>query len=204
MRWGLTWLAIWAMVPFIAITWVAIYYPVFQFKQYLILLAPFLLTATGIALVIPRTWGWLFYAGLVIAAGLTLAYQQTNLTKDDWRGVAETLNKSAIAGDLVYGNPAASSLALDLYQEEPIPFAGYPPDYDILIGGWDGEALNPLLADRQLTEATQGYQRVWLLEFSPQFWDAQRTLETWLTAHGTLVDDQTFGNIHLRLYQLNP
>jgi mannosyltransferase len=201
-RWGFGFISAWALIPFTAISVVAVFYPVFQFKQYLIILVPFLLAATGMALVIPREWGRLFFVGLVLAGGLTLVYQQAVLTKDDWRGVAVYIGTNAESGDMVYSNPAASSLVLGLYWENALPFEGYPPHYDILQGGWAGQSLNTQMAEEQLSIATQSYTRVWLVEFYPEFWDANNTLETWLIAHGEQRDDLAFGNIRLRLFDI--
>jgi 4-amino-4-deoxy-L-arabinose transferase-like glycosyltransferase len=203
-RWGLGFIALWALIPFLAISIIAIFYPVFQFKQYLIMLAPLLLAVTRIALVIPNPWKFVSLALLVLASGLTLGYQQQVLSKDDWRGVAHYIEIDYENGDLVYGNPAASSLALGLYWEKPLPFKGYPPSYDILHGGWVGQPLTLQMADEVLTTSTQGYKRVWLVEFFPQLWDSNEYLSTWLKIHGVLLDDKKFGAIHLRIYKLSP
>ena len=197
-------ISLWALIPFVSISLVAKFYPVFQSKQYLIILAPLILLVTGVIVIIRRPWGGLFYAGLALVSGLTLIYQQGVLTKDDWRGVAAYIETHAENGDLVYGNPAASALALDLYWETRIPFKGYPPNYDILRGGWAGKPLTPQMTDDELTRSTQGYKRVWLVEFFPQLWDKNEYIASWLASHGVLLEDKRFNNIHLRLYELAP
>src|SRR4030043_462228 len=203
-RWNFGFIALWALIPFAVISVVATFYPVFQFKQYLIILAPLLLAVTGIILIIPKSWGSIGLAGFVLVSWFALGYQQRTLTKDDWRGVASYIELHDINGDLVYGNPAANSLALGLYWVRPLPFTGYPPNYDILTGGWVGQPLTLQLADEELTVSTQGYQRVWLVEFFPQFWDPSKYISSWLSQHGTLLDDEIFGTIHLRLYEFTP
>jgi mannosyltransferase len=201
---GLGFLGIWALVPFSAMSLAAIVYPVFQFKQYLISLAPFLMTAVGGGMALPRIWNRLFVTGLILANLFTLGYQQTVLSKDDWRGAATHIQAEYQACDLVYGNPAASALALELYWPEAFQFAGYPPGYHILQGGWAGQPLTPALADQQLSKLAQKYCRVWLVEYFPQFWDAEKILESWLAGHGILQADSAFGKIRLRLYDLEP
>jgi hypothetical protein len=42
------------------------------------------------------------------------------------------------------------------------------------------------------------------VEFFPEFWDKYEYLPTWLASHGDLLDDKSFNNIHLRLYELSP
>ena len=201
-RWGFTFTGIWVLIPFIIISFMAAFYPVFQVKQYLFILAPLMLVIVGIVVASPRPWGGLLFTCLVLVNGLTTGYQQSVLSKDDWRGVANYINTNYISGDLVFGNPAASSLALDLYSQNPFSFSGYPQDYDILTGGWTGQPLTPQSADVEMTNATYGYKRVWLVEFYPQFWDAHEYLSRWLAVHGTIIDDRLFGRIKLRLYEL--
>jgi hypothetical protein len=121
---------LWLLIPYISITIVSVFYPIFQFKQFLILIAPLMLLATMSAMVIPKPWGRLFYAGLVLAGVLTLAYQQTVLTKDNWRGTASYIETHARPDDLVYGNPAA---VLAWLLASPFRFR-IPENYDILMG----------------------------------------------------------------------
>jgi len=125
------------------------------------------------------------------------------LTKDNWRGTASYIETHARPNDMVFGNPAASSMALDLYWNSPLPFSGYPENYDILTGGWEGKPLTSGIVDEQLTSETQNAKRVWLVEFFPEFWDEKQYLPGWLEARGDMIDEQSFGKIHLRLYELN-
>lgn len=197
-------LAIWALIPYITITLVSVLYPVFQFKQYLIVLAPLLLTAVFTAGSLPRMWKYGLYLGLLIAASASMVYQQATLTKDDWRGTAAYLQAHVQPGDLIYANPAASSLALSQYWDITIPYSGFPPGYDIVTGGWEGEEITPQIASSELIVVSQGHHRLWLVEFFPEFWDSGGYLASWLGEHGSLIDEQWFGKIHLRLYQLSP
>ena len=125
-------------------------------------------------------------------------------TKDDWRGLSSYLEENYSPGDMIYANPAASSLAFSLYWDKPLPFQGYPPNYDIVRGGWEGGVvLTPSLAAQELEAAAQGHDRIWLVEFFPQLWDPNELLPAWLAEHGKLLEDRYFVNIHLRLYQLS-
>lgn len=202
-RLGFLFVGLWAFIPFVMISSIAIFYPIFQMKQYLIILVPLFILMTSIALSIPRPWGRVFFACLALMGGFTSVYQQATLSKDDWRGLASYLDTHQKTGDMVYGNPAASLLGLSLYWQAPLPFEGYPPNYDILTGGWAGEPTTSQSADVELTKYTKGYQRVWLVEFFPQFWDPHRYLSTWLSRHSTLIDTKAFGNIQLSLYELS-
>jgi hypothetical protein len=147
--------------------------------------------------------GGLLLAAILILSSVHLVGQQVNLTKDDWRGASAYLHAHSTPGDELYCNPAASNMALSLYGNLNMHSDGYPPNYDIEQGGWNGKILTPEMADNILKSFTVGYHRLWLVEFTPEFWDPQKTIPSWLNTHANLISDQYFGAIHLRLYQLS-
>ncbi len=203
-RLAAAWAAVLALLPFGAISFISAFYPIFQFKQFIIVLAPLLLLAVVVTTLLPKRIGVVLFVGLLLSNGASLTYQQLTLSKDDWRGAAAYIQSGYQDGDLVYGNPAAAELALSLYWNKNLPFDGYPPQYDIVTGGWDQPSLTPIQADRILRSDTSGKKRLWLIEFSPEFRDPSRTLEAWLSHHSHKVDDRNFGQIRIRLYQLQP
>lgn len=197
-------IALWLLIPFAAISIISIFYPIFQLKQYLIVLVPLLMLAVEIAILFSKPLGNIIFACLLVISTSTMIYQQSVLTKDDWRGAAAYIETHSKAGDLVYGNPAASKLALNLYLDINLPFEGYPNRYDILRGGWAGEKLTTEIIDSQLSLLKKDHKRIWLVEFFPEFWDKNQNIPAWLTENGTKLDDKFFGKIHLRLYKMNP
>lgn len=197
----LAFLAIWGIAPYLAISCISFVYPLFQFKQFLILLPPLLMLATAITELFPLWWKYLLYLCLLMIPLFSLIYQQATLSKDDWRGLSAYIEANSQKGDLVYTNPAGASLALDLYLDPLIKVKGYPPDFDILTGGWRGQPLTPENAAQELSALNQISDRLWLVEFFPEFWDKDGLFPAWLADHAELLDDQWFGNIHLRLYQ---
>jgi hypothetical protein len=200
--WPYLFITSWAFIPFAAITVIGLFYPIFQFKQFLIIVAPLLVWAVWLSKSMPSRLGSLFLAALFVSSSVSLVYQQVTLTKDDWRGASSYIQENFSSGDIVYANPAASSLAFSLYWDKPLPFRGYPPNYDIVSGGWDGIVLTSRIAEQELEAAAQGHSRIWLVELFPQLWDPDQTLPGWLSQHGQLLEDKNFGTIHLRLYQL--
>lgn len=194
--------ATWAFVPFFMVTVIALIYPIFQFKQFLIVLLPLLLWIVWVCRITPRLLGGLLLAAILALSSVSLVYQQVELTKDDWRGASVYLQTQMAPGDMLYSNPAASYLALSLYGNLLMPSDGYPPNYDIVQGGWDGEILTPEIADNILKSTTAGYHRLWLIEYSSEFWDPEKAIPGWLNTHANLLDDQYFGRIHMRLYRL--
>jgi mannosyltransferase len=201
-RQGFGFAAVWGFVPFSTVTVIALFYPIFQFKQFLIVLLPLLIWIVWMCRLTPRLLGGLFLATILALSSVNLVDQQVKLTKDDWRGASAYLQTHTALGDLLYCNPAASSLALSLYGNLHMPSDGYPPNYDIIRGGWEGKILTPEITENVLSFATAGYHRVWLVEFTPEFWDPEKTIPDWLDTHASLILDQYFGTIHVRLYRL--
>jgi len=193
----------WATVPFAVVVGVSLLYPIFQFKQFIILLAPCLLWISLTSQWLPRPIGGGLYLILLVAASITLGYQQSHLTKDDWWEASAYIQREFVAGDLVYGNPAASKLPLSLYWTSEFPFDGYPTGYDIVRGGWESAPLSPELAQYVISSATYGYRRVWFVELYPQFWDPDMVLEDMLEDYGDLASDRHFGRIRIRMYEQN-
>lgn len=193
--------ATWAFVPFFVVAVIALVYPIFQFKQFLIVLVPFLFCIVWVCRITPRLLGSLLFAGVLASSGVYLVYQQVELTKDDWQGTSAYLQSRMTPGDILYSNPAASNLALSLYGNLHIPSDGYPPNYNIVKGGWEGEILTTESADNILKSVMAGYHRLWLVEFSPEFWDPGQAIPNWLNTHANLMDDRYFGRIHIRLYR---
>jgi mannosyltransferase len=191
----------WSLIPFAAISMFAFIYPVYQFKQYLIIVPPILILAAWVSFRLPRKIGIAAFLIILISASVSLTYQQLTLTKDDWKGAASYIEQNFKTGDIIFGNPAASSLALSLYADIPLPIQGIPADYNIINGGWEGEISTPQSADLAFRNLGQKYQRVWLVEFFPEFWDIDRTIEAWLGQNAQLQSDQYFSRIHVRMYR---
>jgi uncharacterized membrane protein len=192
----------WGVLPFTLISIIALIYPVYQFKQYLIVLLPILFLAAWITYGFPKKLAIPSFIILVLAATVSLAYQQALLTKDDWRGTAKFIARNALPEDVFFGNPAATSLAISLYTEVPINYTGIPENYNIITGGWEGEALTTTSANQILGELAQSFERLWLVEFFPEFWDQGQHIETWLKQNAIIQSDQNFGRIRVRIYLL--
>lgn len=195
-------LALWFGLPLSAIMGISQLYPIFQSKQFLILVIPVLVLLSGSLIElqhVPRLM--LIGVVLIIVAG-SMGNMYGSATKHGWREAARYIEKYWENGDLLYLNPAAGNMTLRAYLSPMPPHAGYPTDYDVVEGGWDGERVTRASAGRILNELTLKYQRTWLIEFGPGFWDPEGNLATWLDDHGQLRFDQTFRGVRVRLYDL--
>lgn len=200
-RQGFDFAVTWAFAPFFMVSVISLIYPIFQYKQFLIVLLPLLLWIVWVCRITPRLLGSLLFATILALSSVYLVAQQVNLTKDDWRGASAYLQTQMAPGDILYSNPAASYLTLSLYGNSQMPSDGYPPNYNIVKGGWEGEILTTESADNILKSVTAGYHRLWLVEFFPEFWDPGQSIPNWLNTHANLMDDRYFGRIHIRLYR---
>lgn len=197
-------LVLWFVFPFSAIIAVSRVYPIFQHKQFLMLLVPLLLVVAGALLELPRVPQWVFVSLLVLLVIGSLGALYGSNTKHGWREAAEYIEKHYQRGDVLYLNPAAGMLALRLYLHQPLPYDGYPPGYNVVHGGWDGERLTASTAERVMVALSAKYGRVWLVEFGPNFWDPEGHLAAWLQLHGQSVMERPFRGVRVRLYKLTP
>ena len=194
---------LWGLVPLTVITLAGLYYPLFQLKQLLLVLAPLVLLLAITLLNRPRlAAGGIFLLFLVLFGG-SIYNQKSALSKDNWRSAAAFLQTNVQPDDVIYANPAAAGLPLSLYWKSTLPFRGYPPDYHIVTGGWKGKILTAEATEREMRSLPKTTKRIWLVEFFPQFWDPEKTIERWLDGQGKTGVDQQFGNIRIRLYPVD-
>jgi hypothetical protein len=193
----------WLVVPFATIALLSLAVPVFQTKQMLMLVPALSITIAAALVRLPRLLRVILIAALAwtIAGSLSTMYREE--TKDGWRQAGAYIQARYRAGDVLYLNPAAGGLALDVYLARRLPKEGYPPEYDVRIGGWEGEPVTALAAERQMMALDREYGRVWLVEFVPEFWDPYGHLRAWLHRNGQRVSEQSFGRVDVMLYELD-
>jgi hypothetical protein len=192
---------LWFWAPVLLIIMVALYTPIYQDKQ-LLIVAPPLVVLLAIGLLRFRHWIW---RGILITTVLALTIvplyrQYTNPKRRSWDELAAYLNDHAQPGDLLYINAAAGALALDYYLDVELPHAGYPTNYHLLQGGWAGEIATAEAVDAQLSPLAEQHSRIWLVEFSPGFWDPGGLILGWLRNHYLEVKVVEFNNPGLRLF----
>jgi hypothetical protein len=190
-------------IPFVLVVVISLNYPIFQFKQFLIILIPLLIWMGATVLNLPRYSGLIFLGTILIFATATTIYQTASITKDDWKGATQYIQSNFQSEDVIFGNPAAISLALSVYQQNQLSFYGYPTDYNIIKGGWEGQKISENIANDVLSQAIQGKDRLWLIEFTPEFWDPEYQLEKWLEMNAEKIDDRSFGRIRIRLFRFD-
>jgi hypothetical protein len=131
---------------------------------------------------------------------LSLGKQYSQPGPQHWDEVAAYLNEHAQPGDLLYMNAAASDLVLEIYLKVEMDKAGYPPTFSLLQGGWTGEIATQEAVEAQLTPLSEQHHRVWLVEFSPGFWDPQSLIVDWFQHNYVEVEHLSFENANLRLF----
>jgi uncharacterized membrane protein len=195
-------LLLWFVFPMAVIIAISRVYPIFQSKQFLMLLPPLLLLVTGALTELPKAPRWVLAGVFILPVVGSLNSLYSLNTKHDWRGAAAYIEERYQPGDVLYLNPAAGMSTLKVYLHQSLPYDGYPPGYDIVKGGWEGESVTADIAEQVMAALAPEYQRVWLVEFGPEFWDPHGYLAAWLGRHGQLIVDQSFRGVRVRLYDL--
>jgi len=199
----LIFIGLWFFCPLLIIIIISLRYPVFQYKQMLIFVPPILmLIASGLAK-LPTAQRWITMGVMGVFVINSLVNLYTLNTKHGWREAAIYIEANYRPGDLVYLNPAAGALVIKVYTKRWLPIDGYPPGYDVVKGGWEGNLVTAEIADGIMRSYSNRYNRIWLIEFTPYFWDPNSFFTTWLESHGQLIADQQFRGIRVRLYELD-
>ena len=193
----------WVLVPFGLVALLSLVFPLFQYKQMLMLLTPLLAVIAAALIRLPRPAQVALAGALAWFVVGSLSGMVRVETKDGWREAGAYIEARFRPGDVLYLNPAAGRLGLDVYLVEPLPHEGYPPEYDVRTGGWEGEPVTAAVAEREMAALAGSYRRVWLVEFGPEFWDPDGHLRAWLQDHGRPGSQESFGRIVVTLYELD-
>lgn len=186
----------------------ALQFPLYQHKQFLVLTVPLaLLVGVGTA-GLPKGWRvvlLLSFLALTLPA-LHNVYFRYRLAEhgpeDEWQEVAAYIDSHAKAGDALFANPGAGLLTLDLYLETSLPREAYPQLYDPQVGGLAGEVATPKRVEAHLGPFARRYERIWLVECCmPTFWDPHRHIRAWLEDWGRPVEIPDFSGLEVQLYE---
>ncbi len=147
--------------------------PFFHERFVLVGAAPLLIAVAGGVEALWRIRRWLGPLALVLvlvvdAAALFNWYTNPEYIKSDYGQAMAAIAARATPGDLIaLSNPEQTAL-----------FGYYAPP------GIPSVVLDPPRLDPQLSRATQGKERVWLVTYGDAVNDPQRPAEAWLSAHG--------------------
>jgi hypothetical protein len=195
------WIALWLAIPILLVLTIALFTPIYQNKQLLIVVpALALLVAAGCLRPAPRFVQILL--ALTLATPMVHArYEQyVDPYRQSWDDVTAYLDAHASPGDLLYLNAAAAELAIDYYLESDLEVAGYPADFQFDRGGWYGDVATPGIVQARLDPLAAQHDRVWLLEYFPDFWDPQGLIRVWLQTHYASADLVQMGELSLWLF----
>ena len=146
---------------------------------------------------------WLPAVALVALLGiqsLSLHNYYTYFQKEDWRGAAAYLAERYDPGDLLLFNATWVQIPFDYY------FRNFYPDADrhgAPIDLFDGGALEPKMTPAdlpRLDDLIRDRDRVWLIYSHDWYTDPQKLIPAALNRQLTLLDQQVFYGLELRLY----
>jgi hypothetical protein len=193
---------LWFVVPVLWVWAISQRYPLYQNKQLLIFVPGLAILMVQAIRTLPRPASLLLITPLLLMIGVGLSDLYTVEDKHGWREAAHCISEEWQEDDIIYLNPAAAGPTLHYYFSPPVPSVGYPPGYDIVRGGWEGEVVTAEIAQAELQPLAQSYDRIWLVQFSARFWDPGQYLPAWLAAHGELIVAQDFRGVDVQIYQI--
>jgi mannosyltransferase len=193
---------LWFVVPVVSVFAISQRYPLYQSKQLLIFIPGLVVLVVQGLRAVPRPASVVMIVPLLVLTSVALYNLDAADDKHGWREAALYINTQWQEGDAIYLNPAAASPTLDYYLPQSMPMAGYPPGYDVVQGGWEGEIVTEAIVEAELAPLARRYDRIWLIQFSAGFWDPGGHLSSWLANHGELTVAQDFRGVDVGLYQV--
>jgi len=175
-----------------------------------ILLARGLVTALGIArgaLNMPRElagqpmaiWSWtlvVVFLGALIAVptaqSINNYYFDAKYARDDYRGIAQTIQSQQRAGDAVI---------LDSANQWEV-FTYYYPDGPNVYPLPRSRPLDQAAIESELADLVQKYQRVFVLYWGDAEADPNKVIEAWLDAHTYKATEQWIGAVRFVTYAI--
>lgn len=138
--------------------------------------------------------GWL--AVVLLAAGEAAALPRLQgdpaLARDDYRGIARTIEDQARPGDAILLNAPTQVEALGYYYRGELPAYPLPrlrpPDAQATL--------------RELETIARRHDRLWTVLWASEQADPQGLVEGWLDREGFAAREEWFGNVRLVLYAL--
>lgn len=190
----------WFFIPILLIITFSLFSPIFQFKQLIIVLVPAITITILTVGILLKKIGKILLLGLLVITFFSTIYQQINMTKDDWRGLTKYIEEKYEYGDLLFFNSSSGQLGFDLYNNKDVAIAGYPHNYDVIKGGWDGNIVNMETESVNLEKLKLEYQRIWYVQYYPDLWDPDELLHSWFVDNYEVKYDKSFGSILLKLF----
>ena len=186
----------------------ALRFPIYQEKQFLVLLAPLaLLAGTGTG-ALPKVSRGIALAIFLLLIGPSLynLYFVHRIAdhpvEERWQELAAYLEAELQPGDGLVIQPGAAATTLDLFLRARPDRIAYPSAYDPRVGNFCGEPATPERVEALLRPFAALHRRIWLIECCvPTFWDPGRYIPAWLDAWGEPVPIPDFPGLEVHLYQ---
>jgi hypothetical protein len=194
---------IYALVPALLLTGVSFLKPIYQDKQFLIVLPPLMMIT---AWAMTRGKPIHLLAGVILFSTLTVGPLCENYfvkQKQQWREASRYIESHWEPGDVIYYNAGVASAGTALYLDDSLAQVGYPILWDVLKGGRYGAETTVYKVDTQFHRLAQRYQRVWLVQYFPAYWDPGGYITDWLAEHAHRETIPTFDGVDLQLHVLD-
>lgn len=186
----------------------ALRFPIYQEKQFLVLVAPLCLLAGVGTDALPRIPRGIAAAAflLLVAPSLHNLYFVHRIAdhpvEEQWQELAAYLDAELQPGDGLVVQPGAAATTLDLFLRARPDRIAYPREYDPRVGNFSGEPATPDRAETLLRPFAAAHRRIWLIECCvPTFWDPGRYISAWLEEWGEPLPIPAFSGLEVRLFR---
>lgn len=208
MRLPLFFTGLWFVFLLALLFGLALRFPIYQEKQFLVLVAPLYLLA-GVAMdTLPRVPRGVAAAAflLLIAPSLYNLYFVHRIAdhpvEEQWQELAAYLEAELQPGDGLVIQPGAAATTLDLFLRTRPDRIAYPREYDPRVGNFSGEPATPERVEALLRPFATAHQRIWLIECCvPTYWDPGRYIPAWLEEWGEPIPIPAFSGLEVRLFR---
>jgi hypothetical protein len=193
---------VYSLLPAIFLTGVSFIKPIYQDKQFLVIIPPLLILAGW---TLSRRKPVQLLLGLALFTALTatpLLQTYTVRQKQQWREASRFIEAHWKPGDAVYYNAGVASAATAFYLDDSLPQIGYPTLWDIQKGGRYGSLTDAAEVNAQFSDLVTRYERLWLIQYYPSYWDHEGHILGWLDERACRKAVPDFHGVDLRLYDL--
>jgi hypothetical protein len=191
---------VYCLVPALLITGVSFVKPIYQDKQFLVVL-PALVVVAGWTLTRGKPVQLL--VGVILLSALTvgpLIHNYTVREKQEWREASQYIESHWEPNDVIYYNAGVASAGTALYVDDSLAQVGYPILWDVHKGGRYGSQTTAEKVDDQFSRLALRYRRLWLIQYFPSYWDPEGYIMDWLSKRARRETTPVFHGVDVELY----
>lgn len=191
-------LAIWVLLPPLAVYLVSLRVPIFE-DRYLIYITPAFYLVVVLGLMGVRQHSRRLAGlclGLILVVNLVGIWQQQRQPiKADFRAAAAYLAD--------HTQPPVTIMVQMPYLQHTLDYY-YPEEYRLIEGLWTNDGKPEATVDAEMRRLTGGVSDLWLVVSEEESWDRRRLVRTWLDTNAHRAGEGRFNRVDVYHYQFKP